>query len=171
MLAVMPFGFLNEAASRKTPLLSTTRAVFPCCYLRLQPSYLCDTITHRQVQQVIAVIVTGPEQWSSPMHPYAPCLLPTTTVPCILFYTTYVHACYGRCHVLCLTLEPHRLSVPLLGLAYREFQYVLNRERQRKAAQTRLARRQARKFMGVSRLLSAFVTTVASVFCVGVSGL
>ncbi|CAM9162341.1 unnamed protein product [Pylaiella littoralis] len=40
------------------------------------------------------------------------------------------------------------LSVPLLGLAYPEFQYVANRERQRKAAQTRLARRQARVFMG-----------------------
>ncbi|CAB1110484.1 unnamed protein product [Ectocarpus sp. CCAP 1310/34] len=41
-----------------------------------------------------------------------------------------------------------RLSVPLLGLAYPEFQYVSNRERQRKAAQTRLARQQARVFMG-----------------------
>ncbi|CAM9100993.1 unnamed protein product [Ectocarpus sp. 6 AP-2014] len=40
------------------------------------------------------------------------------------------------------------LSVPLLGLAYPEFQYVWNRERQRKAAQTRLARQQARVFMG-----------------------
>lgn len=42
-----------------------------------------------------------------------------------------------------------RSSVPLVGLAYSEFQYVSNREKQRKAAQTRLARQQARAFMGV----------------------
>ncbi|CAM9680455.1 unnamed protein product, partial [Laminaria digitata] len=45
-------------------------------------------------------------------------------------------------------------SAPFLGQAYPEFQYVLNRERQRKAAQARLARRQARTFMGREEFLA-----------------
>lgn len=58
---------------------------------------------------------------------------------------------------VCCALEIRRLSVPLLGLAYPEFQYVLNRERQRKVAQTRLARRQARVFLGVRHCLPVLV--------------
>eukprot|EP00903_Cladosiphon_okamuranus_P019919 g18306.t1 len=46
--------------------------------------------------------------------------------------------------------------VPLFGLAYPEFQYVLNREKQRKAAQTRLARQQARVYMGREEFLPTY---------------
>lgn len=41
--------------------------------------------------------------------------------------------------------------MPLSGLAYPELAYIDKREKQRKALQVRLARRQARKFMGVSK--------------------
>eukprot|EP00752_Nemacystus_decipiens_P010040 g8953.t1 len=50
-------------------------------------------------------------------------------------------------------------SVPLIGLVYPEFQYVLNREKQRKAAQTRLARQQARFFMGREEFLPTHEST------------
>lgn len=96
---------------------------------------------------------------------YAPRPLPVASVPYMLQF-----ARFGLCDAFYLTLKPHRSSVPLLGLAYSEFQYVLHRERQRKAAQTRLARHQARVFMGVSRFLPALVTVFASVFCTGVPG-
>lgn len=58
------------------------------------------------------------------------------------------------CVVLTVRSWTNRLSIPLHGLAYPEFQYVGRREKQRKMRLGRLARQQAREFMGV-RFLAA----------------